>query len=51
LAGYIKGDKNDHADGKLRGILYFEKHKLYCLIYVKIPNNSTDDKNGKISFI
>ena len=47
LAGYIKGDRNGHADGKLGGILYFEKYKLYCLIYAKIPNNSTEDKNGK----
>ena len=47
LAGYIKGDRNGHADGKLGGILYFEKYKLYCLIYAKIPNNSTEEKNGK----
>ena len=47
LAGYIKGDRNGHAAGKLGGILYFEKYKLYCLIYAKIPNNSTEDKNGK----
>ena len=26
LAGYIKGDKNDHADGNLGGILYYEKY-------------------------
>ena len=32
---------------QLGGILYFEKYKLYCLIYAKIPNNSTDEKNGK----
>ena len=47
LAGYIKGDANGRADGKLGGILYFEKYKLYCLIYAKTPNNSTDEKNGK----
>ena len=47
LAGYIKGDRNGHADGKLGGILYFEKYNLYCLVYAKTPNHSTDEKNGK----
>ena len=47
LDWYIKGYRNGRADGKLGGILYFEKYNLYCLIYAKIPNNSNDDKNGK----
>ena len=47
MAGYIKGDRNGHSDGKLGGILYFEKYNLYCLVYAKTPNHSTDEKNGK----
>ena len=42
LAGYIKGYHTGPADGKLGGILYFEKHKLYCLVYAKTPNYSDD---------
>ena len=49
LAGYIKGYHTGPADGKLGGILYFEKYALYCLVYAKTPNYSDDDssKNGK----
>ena len=47
LAGNIKGFKNDSADGKLGGILYFENLGLYCLVYAKTLNESEDDKNGK----
>jgi hypothetical protein len=47
LAGYIKGYHNGAADGKLGGLLYFEKYGLYCLIYAKTPNYSNDAKNGK----
>ena len=49
LAGYIKGYHTGPADGKLGGILYFEKYALYCLVFAKTPNYSDDDssKNGK----
>ena len=47
MAGYIKGYHNGGADGKLGGLLYFEKYGLYCLIYAKTPNYSNDAKNGK----
>ena len=47
LAGSIKGYSNGWADGKLGGLLYFEKLELYCLIYAKTPNYSDDDKNNK----
>ena len=47
LAGSIKGYHNGSADGKLGGILYFAKLGLYCLIYAKTPNYSSDEKNGK----
>ena len=48
LAGYIKGYHTGPADGKLGGILYFEKYALYCLVYAKTPNYSDDStKNGK----
>ncbi len=46
IAGFIKGYHNGLADGKLGGILYFEKFNLYCLIYAKYPNYSNDEKNG-----
>ena len=49
LAGYIKGYHTGPSDGKLGGILYFEKYALYCLVFAKTPNYSDDDssKNGK----
>ena len=47
LAGYIKGYSNGWADGRLGGLLYFEKLELYCLIYAKTPNYSKDEKNNK----
>ena len=34
---------NGKADGKLGGILYFEKYGIYCLVYAKTP----DESNGK----
>ena len=48
LAGYIKGYRTGPADGKLGGILYFERYELYCLVYAKTPNYSEDStKNNK----
>ena len=47
LAGTIKGYSNGWADGRLGGLLYFDKLELYCLIYAKTPNYSKDDKNNK----
>ena len=48
LAGYIKGYHTGPADGKLGGILYFEKYQLYCLVYAKTPNYSDNpQKNNK----
>ena len=48
LAGYIKGYRTGPADGKLGGILFFEKYDLYCLVYAKTPNYSDDSaKNNK----
>ena len=51
LAGKITGYRNGSADGKLGGILYFEKYGIYCLVYAKTPNVSEDSYNGKILFI
>ena len=42
LAGNIKGYANGSADGKLGGILYFEKFGLYCLVYAKTPDPSSN---------
>ena len=47
LAGSITGYMNGSADGKLGGLLYFEKYKIYCLVYAKTPNASGDSNNGK----
>ena len=47
LAGKIVGHNNGIADGKLGGLLYFEKYKIYCLVYAKTPNQSEDNYNGK----
>ena len=38
---------NDQAYGKLGGLLYFEKSGIYCLVYAKTPNNSSNSTNGK----
>ena len=46
LAGYIKGYHYGWADGKLGGILYFEKFKLYCLVYAKAKENTKDNENS-----
>ena len=46
LAGYIKGYHYGWADGKLGGILYFEKFELYCLVYVKAKENTKDNENN-----
>ena len=47
LAGIIKGYMNGTADGKLGGLLYFKKEKIYCLVYAKTPDASGDSNNGK----
>ena len=47
LAGSINGYMNGSADGKLGGLLYFEKYGIYCLVYAKTPNVSEDSYNGK----
>ena len=47
LAEIIKGYTIGWADGKLGGILYFDKLELYCLVYAKTPNYSNDNKNNK----
>ena len=47
LAGKITGYHDGNSDGKLGGILYFEKLKIYCLVYAKTPNASQDNYNGK----
>ena len=38
LAGEITGYMNGQSDGKLGGLLYFEKSGLYCLVYAKTSN-------------
>ena len=45
LAGFIKGYHYGWADGKLGGILYFEKFELYCLVYAKAKENTKDNEN------
>ena len=45
LAGYITPYHNGQADGKLGGILYYEKLGLYVLVYAKTPV-STKEENG-----
>ena len=41
LAGDITGYMNGRADGRLGGLLYFEKSQIYCLVYAKTPDPST----------
>ena len=47
LAGKITGYENGSADGKLGGLIYFEKLKLFCLVYAKTPCPSDDKNKGK----
>ena len=42
LAGNINGYMDGRADGKLGGLMYFEKSKIYCLVYAKTPDPSTN---------
>ena len=46
LVGKMTGTHTGTADARLGGILYFEKLKLYCLVYSKNPNYSNDEKNN-----
>ena len=47
LAGYITPYHNGQADGKLGGILYYEKLGLYAMVYAKTPVASTEENGGK----
>ena len=47
LAGYITPYRNGRADGKLGGILYYEKLGLYVMVYAKTPVASTETDGGK----
>ena len=40
----IEGNRGGRADGRLGGILYFEKYELYCLVYAKTPKEQNDKK-------
>ena len=42
LDGNINGYMDGRADGKLGGLMYFEKSKIYCLVYAKTPDPSTN---------
>ena len=46
LVGKMTGSGTGTTDARLGGILYFEKLKLYCLVYSKNPNYSDDAKNN-----
>ena len=46
LVGKMTGSGTGTTDARLGGILYFEKLKLYCLVYSKNPNYSNDSKNN-----
>ena len=47
LAGYITPYHDGRADGKLGGIVYFEKLKLYAMVYAKTPVGSSEENAGK----
>ena len=50
LAGYITPYHDGRADGKLGGILYYEKFKLYVLVYAKTPVNIAEGNNKNIIY-
>ena len=47
LAGYITPYYNGLADGKLGGILYYEKLGLYAMVYAKTPVASNEENGGQ----
>ena len=48
LAGYIYPYMDGRADGKLGGLLYYEKLGLYVLVYAKTPVNGTTNPDNII---
>ena len=50
LAGYITLFHDGKSDGKLGGILYYEKPRLYVMVYKKTPVASTEENNVKILY-
>ena len=48
LAGYIYPYMDGRADGKLGGLLYYEKLGLYVLVYAKTPVNTTTNTDNVI---
>ena len=50
LAGKITGYQNGSADGKLGGLIFFEKLGIFCLVYAKTPNPEGANKGKNVIY-
>ena len=50
LAGIIKGYGGGSADGKLGGLLFFEKLGIFCLVYAKTPTPEGANKGKNVIY-
>lgn len=50
LAGKITGNQRGNADGKLGGLLYFEKLGIFCLVYAKTPEPEGKNKDKNVIY-
>ena len=50
LAGKITGNQRGNADGRLGGILYYEKLGIFCLVYAKIPDPEGENEGKNVIY-
>ena len=50
LAGKITGYQNGSADGKLGGLIFFEKLGIFCLVYAKTPDPEGANKGKNVIY-
>ena len=50
LAGKITGNQRGNADGRLGGILYFEKLDIFCLVYAKTPDPEGENQGKNVIY-
>ena len=50
MAGKITGYQNGSADGKLGGLIFFEKLGIFCLVYAKTPNPEGANKGKNVIY-
>ena len=50
LAGTITGYSNGNADGRLGGIIYYEKLDIFCLVYAKTPEPEGENAGKNVIY-